>query len=152
MDIDESDRRILRVLQDNPQITMRDLGEATGMSHSPVWRRVQRMQAEGIISPLRHVVNAEAVGFDILVLCFVKLAQHQRDRLRAFEEAVARVPAIMQCFSLSGEYDYALQVVAKSVKDYEEVVKNALTSLPNVQSINTSFVLKRVKNSLNVPL
>ncbi|NGM46102.1 Lrp/AsnC family transcriptional regulator [Rhodobacter sp. SGA-6-6] len=152
MELDDSDRRILRAIQARPEITMRELGEAAGLSHSPCWRRLQRLQEEGAVSPRRFVIDPEAVGFEILVLCFVKIAHHQRDRLRAFEEAVQDVPEIMQCHSLSGEYDYVLQVIATSVRHYEAVVKNAIVELPNVQSVNTSFTLKRVKHSLNVPV
>lgn len=150
--LDDSDRRILKTLQERPDLTLRELGEVTGLSHSPCWRRLQRLQAAGAISAKRFVVDPEAIGFEILVFCFVKISHHQRDRLKAFEDAVAKVPEIMQCFSLSGEYDYVLQVIATSVREYEATVKNALVELPNVQSINTSFTLKRVKNSLNVPL
>ncbi len=150
--LDDSDRRILKALQDRPELTLRELGEVTGLSHSPCWRRLQRLQAAGAISAKRFVVDPEAIGFEILVFCFVKISHHQRDRLKAFEDAVAKVPEIMQCYSLSGEYDYVLQVIATSVREYEATVKNALVELPNVQSINTSFTLKRVKNSLNVPL
>ena len=152
MELDESDRRILRVIQDRPEITMRELGEATGMSHSPCWRRLQRLQDEGAVSARRYVINPEAVGYEILVFCFVKISHHQRERLKAFEDAVANVPEILQCHSLSGEHDYVLQVIAPSVRDYEATVKNALVELPNVQSIYTSFTLKRVKQSLNVPI
>ena len=152
MELDDSDRRILRAIQARPEITMRELGEAAGLSHSPCWRRLQRLQEEGAVSPRRFVIDPEAVGFEILVLCFVKIAHHQRDRLRAFEEAVQDVPEIMQCHSLSGEYDYVLQVIATSVRHYEAVVKNAIVELPNVQSVNTSVALKRVKHSLNVPV
>lgn len=152
MDIDDSDRRILRAIQARPDITMRELGEATGLSHSPCWRRLQRLQEEGAVSARRFVIDPEAVGYEILVFCFVKISHHQRERLKAFEDAVAGVPEILQCHSLSGEYDYVLQVIAPSVKTYEATVKNALVELPNVQSINTSFTLKRVKHSLNIPI
>lgn len=152
MKLDDSDRRILRVIQAQPDLTMRELGEATGMSHSPCWRRLQRMQEEGAVTTRRFVIDPEAVGYEILVFCFVKITHHQRDRLKAFEEAVVDVPEVLQCYSLSGEYDYVLQVIAPSVRDYEATVKNALVELPNVQSIYTSFTLKRVKNSLNVPI
>jgi Lrp/AsnC family transcriptional regulator len=152
MELDESDRRILRVIQEQPEITLRELGEATGMSHSPCWRRLQRLQDAGAISSRRFVIDPEVVGYDILVFCFVKIAGHQREKLRAFEEAVAGVPQILQCYSLSGEYDYVLQVIARSVRDYEATVKNALVELPNVHSVNTSFTLKRVKHSMNVPV
>jgi Lrp/AsnC family transcriptional regulator len=152
MEIDEADRRILRVIQDHPDVTMRDLAERTGLSHSPCWRRLQRLQDGGVVSPRRYIVDPEAVGLDILVLCFVKITLHHRDHLKAFEEAVEGVPEIVQCYSLSGEYDYVLQVVAASVRTYEATIKNTLTGLPNVQSINTSFTLKRVKTSLTVPI
>ncbi len=152
MELDEWDRRILRVIQARPDITLRDLGEATGLSHSPCWRRLQRMEEAGVISPRRHIVDPEAVGLEILVFCLVKIARHSPDHLRRFEDAVQTVPEILQCHSLSGEYDYVLQVVATSVRAYEATVKTALTGLPNVQSIHTSFTLKRVKNEVNVPV
>jgi Lrp/AsnC family transcriptional regulator len=118
----------------------------------PARRWAGRRSSTAAISAKRFVVDPEAVGFEFLVFCFVKISHHQRERLRAFEEAVARVPEVMQCYSLSGEYDYVLQVIAASVRDYESTVKNAIVELPNVQSINTSFTLKRVKNTLNVPV
>lgn len=152
VEIDEADRKILRVIQERPEITMRDLGEATGLSHSPCWRRLQRLQDAGIVSEKRYIVDPEAAGFEILVFCFLRIVEHRREKLSAFEDAVARVPEILQCYSLSGEHDYLLQVVARSVRDYEATVKNALTELPNVQSINTSFTLKKIKDSRIVPV
>lgn len=152
MELDDSDRRILRAIQAQPDITMRELGEVTGLSHSPCWRRLQRLQSGNAVSARQFVIDPAEVGFEILVMCFVKITHHQRDRLRAFEDAVAHVPEIMQCYSLSGEYDYVLQVIAASVKDYEATIKNAIVELPNVQSVNTSFTLKRVKHSLMVPV
>lgn len=152
LEIDEADRKILRVIQEHPEITMRDLGEATGLSHSPCWRRLQRLQEAGIVSEKRYIVDPEAAGFEILVFCFLRIVEHRRDKLSEFEDAVGQVPEILQCYSLSGEHDYLLQVVARSVRDYESTVKNALTELPNVQSINTSFTLKKVKDSRIVPV
>jgi Lrp/AsnC family transcriptional regulator len=152
MKLDDSDRRILRAIQAQPDLTMRELGEATGISHSPCWRRLQRLQEDGAVIARRFVIDPEAVGYDILVFCFVKITHHQRERLKAFEDAVVDVPEVLQCYSLSGEHDYVLQVIAPSVRDYEATVKNALVELPNVQSIYTSFTLKRVKHSLNVPI
>ncbi|MEC7765138.1 MAG: Lrp/AsnC family transcriptional regulator [Pseudomonadota bacterium] len=150
--IDEADKKILRCIQDNPDISMRELGEATGLSHSPCWRRLQRMKKEGIVGEKSFTIDPEAVGYEIRVLCFVRIAQHKRDRLQAFEAAVERVPEILQCYSLSGDHDYVLHVVAKSVRNYEETVKNAIVELPNVQSISTSFTLKTVKDTRVVPV
>lgn len=152
MIIDEFDQKILRVIQEKPEVTMRELGEATGLSHTPSWRRLQRLRDAGVVSERRYIIDPETVGFDILVLCFVKLAEHKRERLQQFEAAVQRVPQILQCYSLSGEHDYVLQVIAKSVRDYETTVQDAIVELPNVQSISTSFTLKRVKQSLTIPV
>ncbi|WP_427023111.1 Lrp/AsnC family transcriptional regulator [Aureimonas ureilytica] len=152
IDIDEADRRILRIIQERPGLTMRELGELTGLSHTPCWRRLQRLQDIGVVSEKRYLVDPAAVGFDIVAFCFVKLVEHGRGRLQEFEKAVADVPEILQCYSLSGDSDYLLQVVSRSVRDYEETVKNALTELPNVRSISTSFTLKRVKASTFVPV
>ncbi len=152
VDIDEADRRILRVIQERPDITMRELGEATGLSHTPCWRRLQRMQEAGIIGEKRYTVDAEAVGYDISVFCFVRMKEHRRDHLQKFEDAVQRVPEIVQCYLLSGDHDYILHVLATGIRDYESTVKNAIVELPNVQSISTSFTLKRVKESTVVPV
>lgn len=151
-EIDEFDRKILRSIQDNPDITMRELGDATGISHSPCWRRLQRLKETGIVGEKAYSIDAQAVGYEIKVLCFVRIVEHKRERLQAFEAAVQGVPEIQQCYSLSGDHDYVLHVIAKSVRDYEETVKNALVGLPNVQSINTSFTLKSVKDTRNVPV
>lgn len=150
--IDEADRRILRCIQENPDITMRELGEATGLSHSPCWRRLQRLKEAGVVGEKRYTIDAEAVGFEIRVLCFVRITEHKRARLQAFEAAVQNVPEILQCHSLSGDHDYILHVIARSVRHYEETVKNALVELPNVQSISTSFTLKTIKDGMIVPI
>ncbi len=152
MQIDEADRRILRVIQERPGLTMRELGDETGLSHTPCWRRLQRLQEAGIVSEKRYIVDPEAVGFEIVAFCFVKIVEHRRERLQEFERAVAFVPEILQCYSLSGDHDYLLQVVSRSVRDYEATVKNALTELPNVRSISTSFTLKRVKATTYIPV
>lgn len=150
--LDELDKKILRCVQDNPDITMRALGEAIGQSHSPCWRRLQRLKDAGIIGEKRYIVDPETVGFEIRVLCFVRTIEHRRERLHAFENAVQRIPEILQCYSLSGDHDYVLHVIAKSVRDYEETVKNAIVELPNVQSISTSFTLRKVKDSRSIPV
>ena len=152
MELDESDLKILRAVQDWPGLTMRDLAARVGLSHTPCWRRLQRMEEAGVVSAPLRLVDPEGAGFDITAFCFVALKEHRREILREFEAAVARERRILQCHSLSGEHDYMLHVVARSVRDYERTVKDALTALPNVRTINTSFALRRVKAVATVPL
>jgi Lrp/AsnC family transcriptional regulator len=150
--LDEADKRILREVQRAPGLTMRELADRVGLSHTPCWRRLRSMQEAGVLSEKRHVVDARAAGYEVIVFCFVKLKEHRRERLREFEEAARKVPEIIQCFSISGEYDYILQVIARSVEEYEQTVKDAIVELPNLASVNTSFTLSRVKSTLLVPV
>lgn len=152
MELDDADRKILRAVQDRPQLTTRELAEEVGLSHTPCWRRLQRMEEEGVVSAPLRLVDPEGAGFDITAFCFVALKEHRREALREFEAAVEREPRILQCHSLSGEHDYMLHVLARSVRDYERTVKDALTALPHVRAINTSFALRRVKASAKVPV
>lgn len=150
--MDDADRRILTTLQRHPEYTMRELGEHTGLSHTPCWRRLTRLRENGIVDEKRYIVDPRAVGFEIVVFCFVRMKEHTRDRLTEFENAVQRVPEIVQCYSATGEHDYILKVLARSVSDYETTMKDALVELPHVSFINTSFALNEVKNTTAVPI
>lgn len=150
--MDDADRRILRAIQQNPDLTMRELGEATGMSHTPCWRRLQKMREDGVIVAKRYILDADSLGFSINVFCFVRMKEHSRDKLLDFERAVRHVPQVMQCYSITGDYDYLLRVVAEGVRHYEETIKNSLVGLPQFASISTSLTLNEIKNTTELPV
>jgi Lrp/AsnC family transcriptional regulator len=150
--LDDADRRILRAIQTNPDLTMRELGEATGLSHTPCWRRLQKMKDDAVIGEKQYVLRPEALGFEVNVFCHVRMKEHSRDKLLDFEAAVRRVPQVMQCYSITGDHDYILRVLARSIRDYEETIKSTLVSLPHVAAISTSVTLKEVKNTMVVPV
>jgi Lrp/AsnC family transcriptional regulator len=150
--MDEADKRILRAIQKQPDLTMRELGEVTGLSHTPCWRRLNRLRDEGYITEKRYILDAQKLGFEIVVFCFVRLKEHHRNTLEEFENAAKMLPEIVQCYSATGEHDYILKVLAHSVRDYEEVVKHTLLQLPHVVTISTSVTLKEVKNSPDIPV
>ena len=150
--MDEADRRILRAIQKQPELTMRELGEVTGLSHTPCWRRLKRLKEEGFIAEKRYVLDAQKLGFEIVAFCLVQLKEHTRKSLEEFEIAAKRVPEIVQCYSATGDQDYILRVLAQSVRDYEETIKYKLLQLPHVASIRTSLALNEVKNTPDVPV
>jgi len=152
MPLDDIDRRILRELQRNPSLTMVELGGRVGLSHTPCWRRVRRLEESGIITGKQYLLDAEAIGFEVTVFCFIKIKDHDRESLLRFEAAAEKLPDVLQCYSISGEHDYLLRVLAKSVKDYEAAVKNELLQLPHVGHISTSFALNEIKNTSVLPL
>lgn len=150
--LDEADMRILRVLQREPALTIAELGERVGLSHTPCWRRVKQMEESGVIQGRAVVLDPEALGFEVSVFCLVRLKQHDEDTLNEFEEAARRLPEILQCYSLAGENDYVLRVLVRSVRDYEQVVKVSLLHLPHVSHVQSNFALREVKNTSALPI
>lgn len=150
--VDAIDLKILRVLQQEPDIAMTELGERVGLSHTPCWRRIKQMEAQGVILGRALLLDPAKVELDVSVICFVKLNHHDEDALNAFEAEVMRLPFVVQCYSMSGEHDYLLRVVSRDVKHYEEFVKRSLLHLPSVAFVNSSFALREVKNVTVLPV
>lgn len=150
--IDQTDRRILSCLQAEPGLTMVDLADRVGLSHTPCWRRLKRMEDSGIVRGRAILLNAEMLGYSISVFAHIKFKGHDEDTLTAFEVAVCDHAQIVECFSMSGESDYLLRVLARSVAEYEQYLKKVLLHLPGVGSINSSFALNQVKLTTDIPL
>lgn len=150
--IDEMDRKILRVFQASPELGIADLASAVGLSQTPCWRRLRRMEEAGIIRGRANVLNAEALGFAVNVIANVRIGVHDADTLDAFDAAVGKIPQIVECFSMSGESDYLLRVMVEDIAEYERFLRQTLLQLPGVVSINSSFTLSTVKITTNVPI
>lgn len=150
--LDETDRKILRCLLAEPQISMVDLAEKVALSHTPTWRRVRRMEEEGVIAGRALLLDAERLGYPITVFAHVRIKSHDEDSLNAFEDSVQSHPQIVECFTMGGESDYLLRILARSVADYERFLKQVLLHLPGVAAMNSSFALKSVKLTTDVPV
>lgn len=149
---DDIDLKILRILQRDPDRAIAEIGEAVGLSHTPCWRRIRKMQDAGIIRGRVMLIDAERIGMDISVFVFIRLEKHSPGVLEAFEEATRRLPEIVQCYAMSGEFDFLLRVVVPSVRDYERTIKAKLLKLPHVGIMNSHFALNEVKNSTELPI
>lgn len=149
---DAVDRRILKALQSEPTVTMAELADAVGLSQTPCWRRVKQMEETGVIQRRAVLLDARKLGFAVNVFAHVKIGQHDEDTLEAFEERVREHPEIVECFSMSGESDYVMRIIAKSIEDYERFLKKVLLHLPGVSAVNSSFALKMVKMTTDIPI
>ena len=149
---DEIDLKILRILQKNADMNINDIGEKVGLSHTPCWRRIKKMQENGIIQAQVCLLNPEHVGLDVSIFVFVRLDTHSSEVLNKFEKATQSVPEIMQCYTMSGEFDYLLRVVVATVRDYEKTVKGQLLKLPHVGVMNSHFALSEIKNTSRLPI
>jgi Lrp/AsnC family transcriptional regulator len=150
--LDETDRKILRILQADPDRPIAAIGEAVGLSHTPCWRRIRKLQEAGVIKGRIALIDPELAGFDVSIFVFVRLERHSAAFLEAFEKATQDVPEILQCFTMSGEFDYLLRVVVPSVRAYEKTVKGRLLKLPHVGHISSHFALSEIKNTTALPL
>lgn len=150
--LDATDLKILRFLQEDADISMQDLAEKVGLSHTPCWRRVSRMKDDGVIIGKRMIIDGERVGKGVNALCTVELEHHHEETLDAFEKAVQTCPEIIECFLMSGSRDYLLRIAVGSIAEYEKFMKQTLLHLPGVDTVDTSFALKQVKVTTCLPL
>ncbi|GAB1266371.1 Lrp/AsnC family transcriptional regulator [Aurantivibrio infirmus] len=152
IDLDDHDLNILRTLQENADFSMAELGAKVGLSHTPCWRRIKRLETEGVIRSRVTLLNPQILNLGVTVHAYLVIKHHDEASLNAFETAVADVPEIVECYATSGEKDYLLKIVVENVEHYEKFLKQTLVHLPNVASVNSTFALKQVKYTTQLPL
>lgn len=150
--MDEIDRRLLRLLQEHPELPITELADKAGLSHTPCWRRVKNLERDGVIARRAILLDPRRLGYSVDVIAHLRISGHDEDTLEMLERAVISRPEILQCFSISGESDYILRIVSRSIADYELFMKKVLLHLPGVASVNSSFALKIVKSTTNLPV
>ncbi len=142
--IDATDLRILAVLQKDGRITNADLSERVNLSPSACHRRVQRLEEEGIIASYVALLDARLLGKPTTVFVEITLQSQAEDLLDAFEREVARIPDILECHLMAGSADYLLKVLARDTDDFARIHRRALSRLPGVRQMHSSFSLKTV--------
>ena len=152
IDIDQTDRRILGILQTEPGINATEIGERIGLSQSACWRRMQRLREEGVIKDQPAVLDREKVGLTTMVFAQVKLTSHGRSNLTDFAEAVRKYPEVLDCYVVLGNVDFLLRIVAEDIKDYERFMYDKLSQLPGVQEVNSSIALSEIKHTTVLPI
>ena len=150
--IDQTDRRILEILQTEPGINAAEVGERIGLSQSAVWRRIQSLREEGVIRDQPVKLDREKVGLNTMVFAHVKLTSHGRSNLADFSEAVRQYPEVLDCYVVLGNVDFLLRIVTEDIKAYEQFFFEKLSQLPGIQEVNSSIVLSDIKHSTVLPI
>lgn len=150
--MDVLDLRILDALQKDATLSIAELAERVGLSHTPCWRRLKKLEESGVILGRKVLLDAKAVGLGVIVLAEVRLKVHDEAALEAFEASVRNCDEIVDCFTVSGDRDYQLRILVKNVAEYEAFLKKTLLHLPSVASVNSVFVLKSVKQTTHIPI
>jgi DNA-binding Lrp family transcriptional regulator len=152
MSLDNTDRRILATLQKTGRISNSDLSEAVNLSASACHRRVQRLEADGYIRDYVALLDARKMGVPTTVFVEITLSGQADETLDAFEKAVARIPAVLECHLMAGTADYILKVVAENTEDFARIHRQYLARLPGVAQMQSSFALRTVFKTTALPV
>ena len=150
--MDAKDRQIIRELQKDGRITNQDLADRVNLSPSPCLRRLRLLEEAGVIKGYTALVDQKAYGLPITVFIRVRLDRHGQDVVKGFEDQVARIDQILDCFLLAGGDDYLLRVIVASLEAYEDFIRRKLHAIPGVASIDTSFAYGVVKQTRVFPV
>ena len=150
--MDRTDSRILGLLQQDARLTMAELSEKVSLTSSPCWRRVKALEQSGHIQGYHAALDARRLGYDVTAFVNVMLEHHRADLEERFEKAVLGIPSVVSCHVVSGRYDLMLEVVARDLESFGELLQNTLRTLPGVKELYTSFSLRTVKGGRQLPV
>lgn len=152
MELDRTDLRILSALQKDASLSTAEIAQRVGLSQSPCWRRINLLEANGVIRKRVALLSRDKVGLDVLVFTHVKLASHGWQSLPKFKQKVVSFPEVVQCFMVIGDFDFILLVATRTINDYNEFIQKRLSQVPGVQAIESRIVLEEAKNTTELPL
>lgn len=152
LSLDAMDVKILEALQEDARLTNQKLAERVGLSPSPCWRRVKRLEEQGVIDRYVTILNAEPLGLLVTAYLMVSLENHHADTVAKFDQMVTRLPQIQECYAMSGMADYLLKIVVSGMREYEELLVHDILQVSGVRTANTGFVLKERKRTTALPL
>ena len=151
MNLDEIDREIVRLLQVDASLTARELAEHVGLTATPVWRRVQILESEGVITGRVALVDPEAIGLGVTVMVHVRTNDHSAAWLDRFAAAIEDLPEITEAYRISGEIDYTLKVVVPSIEAYDDFYRRLISKV-ELYDVRSVFVMEEIERTTALPL
>jgi len=152
MNIDIFDKKLLSILQNNGRISNVELAEAVNLSESACLRRVRSLEERGLIDRYVALLDHKKVGLTDTVFVHIVLKREEKSELEAFENAVKNIPEILECYLMTGEFDYLLHIVVANMADFERLHNDSLTQLPGVSRVNSSFAIRTVQKTSELPI
>ncbi len=152
--LDETDIRLLKILQRDAKANAKELCELLNLSKTPVYERMRRLENEGVITGYSAIVDNKKVGLPLVVFCNVSLAIHDDEHIERFKKDITKIDEIMECYSTGGVFDFLLKVVLKDMEEFNKFVFKKLTKVHGIVKMQSSFVLNEIKrkNELNIKL
>ncbi|MFT5134219.1 MAG: Lrp/AsnC family transcriptional regulator [Gammaproteobacteria bacterium] len=152
IDLSSNDKKILQLLQDNASLSTAEIAEKVGLSQSPCWRRISRMEQAGIIKKRVAVLDHAKLGMEVVVFVNVSLTTHGRQNLVAFEKEITKFPEVLECYTVTGQMDYLLKIITKDIQHYESFIRNKLMTLPMIREMHSTIAITEIKDTTALPL
>ncbi len=148
--LDSKDLSILRLLQDNARITVKEMAEKVHLSTTPVHERIKRMEENGVIKQYATLVDFSKVKRGLMVICYVSLKQHSKSAGDKFIKTIQQLDEVIECYNISGEFDFMLKVVAEDMNAYYDFHVNRLSQTENIGNVQSIFVMGVIKQTHKV--
>lgn len=150
--IDETDLKILSILQENAKISHKDIAEKLHLSRTPIFERIKKLERRGIIQKYVTILNRKKINKNLIVLCSISLREHGSEHVSAFQKAVLDFTEVMECYHIGGNYDFFLKVIVNNIDEYQTFVLKKLSQIRNIANVQSAFVIGEMKYKLSYEL
>lgn len=148
----KQDIEILKMLQRDATVSTAAIAERINLSQSPCWRRINRLEEAGLIQRRVALLDRTRLGMEVVVFATINLTSTGRQNLMSFEQEIVRHPEVMECYTMTGIWDYMLKIVTRDIRHYEDFVRNTLTASPAIRELHSHMAVTEIKNSTELPL
>src|ERR1700752_505990 len=149
--MDAIDRKILAVLQDNAALSVAEIGSRVGLSSTPCWKRIQRLEADGVIQKRVAIIDQDSSGLGISVFLSIETGDHSQDWLDKFAKTVTAMPEVMEFYRMAGDVDYMLRVVVADMQAYDVFYKKLISAVP-LKNVTSRFAMEKIKSTTALPV
>ena len=149
--MDAIDRKILAVLQEDASLSVAEIGSRVGLSSTPCWKRIQRLEADGVITKRVAVIDQDKLGLGVTVFVSVETGDHSEDWLKNFAKVVEAMPEVMEFYRMAGDVDYMLRVVVTDIAGYDAFYKRLIAAVP-LKNVTSRFAMEKIKSTTALPI
>ena len=152
IELDGKDLAILQLLQHDAGLTSSDISRQLNLSQSPCWRRINRIEQAGLVQRRVALLDKEKLGMEVVVFATLNLSAHGREQLEQFEQDIRCFPEVVECYTMTGAWDYMLKVITRDVRHYERFIREHLLTMPLIREMHSHIAVTEIKNTTELPL
>ena len=152
IELTSQDIKILELMQQDCDRSSSEVAEKLNMSQSPAWRRINRLEQQGVIEKKVAILNKKGLGMELVAFTTINLSQAGRKNMEMFEQAIKQLDEVVECYTMTGAWDYMLKVVVKDIRHYEKFVRSRLLEVPMIGEVHSHISVTEIKNSTELPL